>query len=322
MKFLDEAKIYIKPGNGGKGCLSFRKEKYIEFGGPDGGNGGKGGDIIIKVEKNLNTLIDYRYKQHFKAKNGQNGKGKNKTGASGKNLIIKVPPGTQILNQDKSVIICDLINNEGELKIAEGGKGGYGNSNFKSSTNRAPRKTTKGEEVEAQWVWLSLKLLADIGIIGMPNAGKSTLLSLISSAKPKIADYPFTTLHPILGVVKKDHKEIVVADIPGLIEGAHEGKGIGDRFLAHIERCKSLLHIVDCSNDNFLDNYIKVRNELKKYGSNLNKKNEIIAISKIDLLNKNYDELIKLTSEKTGKKPILFSCFSGYGISELKKNLF
>ena len=247
MKFLDQAKIYIASGKGGNGCISFRREKYIEYGGPNGGNGGKGGDIIFITDPNLNTLIDFRYQQHFRAEKGSDGKGKDKTGAQGQDLIIKVPPGTEIYNENKEILLADLIKQNQKTTLAYGGKGGLGNSKFKSSTNQSPRKFTYGENFEEKWLWLSLKLFADVGIIGKPNAGKSTLLSKISGAQPKIADYPFTTIHPILGVLKKFDQEIIIADIPGLIEGAHEGKGLGDKFLAHIERCKILLHIIDCS---------------------------------------------------------------------------
>ena len=272
MKFLDQAKIYIASGKGGNGCVSFRREKYIEFGGPNGGNGGRGGNVIFQTDSNLNTLIDFRYQQHFKAKKGEDGKSKNKTGSDGESLIIKVPPGTEIYNEDKSVLLADLTNKNQETTLAIGGKGGLGNSNFKSSTNQAPRQFTYGGDIEEKYLWLSLKLFADIGIIGKPNAGKSTLLSKISRAKPKIADYPFTTIHPILGVIRHSDEELVLADIPGLIKDAHQGKGLGYKFLAHIERCKIILHIIDCSNENIIDNYITINNELKRYGKNLNKK--------------------------------------------------
>jgi len=322
MKFLDQAKIYIASGKGGNGCVSFRREKYIEFGGPNGGNGGKGGDIILVTDPNLNTLIDFRYQQHFKAKNGENGKGKNQTGAGGKDLIIKVPPGTEIYNDDKSVLLADLIKKEQKVILAHGGKGGLGNTNFKSSTNQAPRRFTYGQEIEEKYLWLSLKLFADIGIIGKPNAGKSTLLSKISGATPKIADYPFTTLHPILGVLRHFDEELILADIPGLVEGAHEGKGLGDQFLAHIERCKILLHVLDCSDKNIFDNYQTIQNELKKYGKNLKDKKEIIALSKTDLVTEELNEISKTIEKKLKIKPILFSSFSKKDLENLTLKLF
>ena len=322
MKFLDQAKIYIASGKGGRGCVSFRREKYIEYGGPNGGNGGKGGDIIFITDPNLNTLIDFRYQQHFKAKKGSDGKGKNQTGAGGKDLIIKVPPGTEIYNDDKSFLLADLIKKDQMIKLAIGGKGGLGNTNFKSSTNQAPRRFTYGGEIDEKFLWLSLKLFADVGIIGKPNAGKSTLLSKISGATPKIANYPFTTLHPILGVVRRFDDEIVLADIPGLIEGAHEGKGLGDQFLAHIERCKILLHILDCSDVDIINNYKTIHNELKKYGKNLNQKKEIIALSKKDIIGEDINKLQKIIKEETGIKPILFSSFSKEGLDDLISVLF
>lgn len=322
MKFLDQAKIYISSGKGGRGCVSFRREKYIEYGGPNGGNGGKGGDIIFITDPNLNTLIDFRYQQHFKAKKGIDGKGRNQTGAGGENLIIKVPPGTEIYNEDKSVLLADLTKKGQEVTLAYGGKGGLGNTNFKSSTNQAPRRFTFGGEIEEKYLWLSLKLFADVGIIGKPNAGKSTLLKNLSGASPKIADYPFTTLHPILGVIRKFDDEIVLADIPGLIEGAHEGKGLGDQFLAHIERCKVLLHILDSSDENIINNYLTIREELKKYGKNLINKKEIIALSKSDLVNNKLNKIVKTIESKIGFKPFIFSSFSKIGLEELTLNLF
>ena len=322
MKFLDQAKIYIASGKGGRGSVSFRREKYIEYGGPNGGNGGKGGDVILITDPNLNTLIDFRYQQHFKAKKGGDGRGKNQTGAGGNDIIIKVPPGTEIYNDDKSVLLADLTKPDQSIKIATGGKGGMGNSNFKSSTNQAPRRFTFGGEIEERYLWLSLKLFADVGIIGKPNAGKSTLLSKISGATPKIADYPFTTLHPILGVVRQFDEELVIADIPGLIEGAHEGKGLGDQFLAHIERCKVLLHILDSSDENIIENYKTIHNELKKYGKKLTNKKEIIALSKVELKDKQLEKTSKIIEKKTGIKPILFSSFSKEGLEKIIKILF
>ena len=322
MKFLDQAKIYVSSGKGGKGCVSFRREKYIEYGGPNGGDGGKGGDVVFITDQNLNTLIDFRYQQHFKAMKGQDGMSKNKTGANGEDIIIKVPPGTEIHNEDKSVLLAELLEHNHKYIFLKGGKGGLGNSHFKSSTNQAPRKFTNGETMEAQWIWLSLKLFADVGIIGLPNAGKSTFLSKISNAQPKVADYPFTTLHPVLGVIKKFDKEIVIADIPGLIEGAHEGKGLGDKFLAHIERCKILLHLIDSSDPNWKENYLIVRKELEKYGQNLDKKEEVLALSKKDI---NPEITIKMIDEiKTINKNQKFfiSSFNNNGLEELTDYLF
>ena len=322
MKFLDQAKIFIASGNGGDGCASFRREKYIEYGGPNGGDGGKGGDIVFVVDPNLNTLIDFRYQQHFKAKRGENGKGKNKTGADGKDLIIKVPPGTEIYNEDKSVLLYDLVKEDEKIIFSKGGNGGLGNSHFKSSTNQAPRKFTKGEIGEEKWLWLSLKLFADIGIIGKPNAGKSTFLSKISNANPKVGDYPFTTLNPVLGTVKRFDKEIVFADIPGLIEGAHEGKGLGDRFLAHIERCKILLHLVDATDKDWYKNYKTVRNEIDKYGKKISSKKEIVAISKADLFNSNKIKIIKEIKNEINSDVFVISSIKNEGLEVLIDNLF
>ena len=284
MKFLDQVKIFIKAGDGGSGSPSFRREKFIEFGGPDGGDGGKGGSIILKSERNLNTLIDFRYQQHFKAKRGSDGKGKNQTGRGGENLYLKVPVGTQVFEEDNKTLIFDFKEEAEEFVVAVGGKGGFGNTRFKSSTNRAPKKFTKGTKGEDFWIWLQLKTIADIGIIGLPNAGKSSLLAAITSATPKIANYKFTTLNPNLGVTVYDDKEITLADIPGLIKGAHEGIGLGIKFLKHIERCKSLLHMIDITEEDLKKSYSQVRKELKNYSKDLLKKDEIVVLNKTDLL--------------------------------------
>ena len=272
MKFLDQAKIYIKAGDGGAGSASFRREKYIEFGGPDGGDGGNGGSIILESEGNLNTLIDFRYRQRFKAETGKSGSKKNKTGAGGKDLILKVPVGTQIYEEDNNTLIYDLTKNKERFVVATGGKGGLGNTRFKSSTNRTPRKKTDGKKGEEFWIWLQLKVIADVGIIGLPNAGKSSFLSKCTKAKPKIANYPFTTINPNLGVLNINHKEIVLADIPGLIEGSHKGIGLGDKFLRHIERCKTLIHLIDISEKDIIGNYLKIKSELSKYDKKILKK--------------------------------------------------
>ena len=322
MKFLDQAKIYVQAGAGGSGSSSFRREKYIEFGGPDGGDGGEGGSVIFIATKNLNTLIDFRYKQHFKAERGQDGKGKKKTGKSGKDLILKVPTGTQIFEEDNNTLIEDLSKSDQKIVIANGGKGGLGNVRFKSSVNRAPRKKTEGNKGESFWVWLQLKVIADIGIIGMPNAGKSSLLSVLTSAKPKIANYPFTTINPNLGVVSYDDKEITLADIPGLTEGAHEGIGLGDKFLRHIERCKSLLHLIDITEDNLLENYSKIRKELFKYSSKLLKKREIIVFNKIDMIDeKEINKKLSIFKRKIKKKFVKISALKNKGLNNIKKNL-
>ena len=284
MKFLDQAKITVKAGDGGNGCCSFRREKFIEFGGPNGGDGGEGGSVILLAVNGLNTLIDFRFIQHFKAERGENGKGNNKTGASGKELILKVPVGTQVYAEDKKTLLFDLVKEGEKIKIATGGKGGLGNTRFKSSTNQAPRKTTNGSKGEEFEIWLELKIIADVGLVGFPNSGKSSFLSLITRAKPKIADYPFTTLNPNLGVANVDEQEIVFADIPGLIEGAHKGVGLGDKFLKHIERCKSILHLIDINEENLVSRYKIIRNELEKYSYELLNKKEIIAFNKTDLL--------------------------------------
>ena len=291
MKFLDQAKIFIKAGNGGSGSASFRREKFVEFGGPDGGDGGDGGSIIIESDRNLNTLIDFRYSQHFKAQHGQSGSKKNKTGGRGKDLILKVPVGTQIFEEDNNTLIYDFLKNKEKFLLAAGGKGGLGNVRFKSSTNRAPKKKTNGKIGEEFWIWLQLKVIADVGIIGLPNAGKSSLLSRCSRAKPKIANYPFTTINPNLGVLNFNEREIILADIPGLIEGSHKGIGLGDKFLRHIERCKTLIHLIDISEENVNENYLKVRFELSKYDKNILEKKEVVIFNKTDLISKEIQEI-------------------------------
>jgi GTP-binding protein len=284
MKFLDEAKIFVKSGDGGAGSVSFRREKFIEFGGPDGGDGGRGGDIVIEAVDGLNTLIDYRYQQHFKAQRGHHGMGRNRSGPAGESIQLKVPTGTQILDEDKETVIADLKQAGERFMLCRGGDGGRGNTTFKSSTNRAPRRFEPGWPGEERWVWLRLKLIADAGLVGLPNAGKSTFLAAVSRAKPKIADYPFTTLHPQLGVVRSDTNEFVLADIPGLIEGAHQGAGLGDRFLGHVERCRVLIHLVDGTADDVVANWRTVRGELAAYGGGLSDKPELLALNKIDAL--------------------------------------
>ena len=322
MKFLDQAKIYVKAGNGGSGASSFRREKFIEFGGPDGGDGGDGGSVVFIAETNLNTLIDFRFQQHFKASPGQNGMGKKRTGKAGDDLILKVPVGTQILEDDNNTLIEDLTKVGQKVTIAKGGKHGLGNVRFKSSTNQAPRKKTKGTEGESFCVYLQLKVIADIGIIGMPNAGKSSLLSVLTKAKPKIANYPFTTLNPNLGVTNYKDKEVTIADIPGLIEGAHEGVGLGDKFLRHIERCKSLIHLIDITNDNILENYQKVRKELSKYSNNLIKKKEIIVFNKIDMANtSDISEKVNFFKKKIKKNIYKISVIQKKNLTNIKKIL-
>jgi len=322
MKFLDQAKIYIKAGNGGSGSASFRREKFIEYGGPDGGDGGNGGSVIFEAERNLNTLIDFRYAQHFKAENGYIGTKRKRTGAAGKDLIIKVPVGTQIYEEDNNTLIYDFTTNKERYLVAAGGNHGLGNVRFKSSTNRSPTKKTNGKVGGEFWIWLQLKVIADVGIIGMPNAGKSSLLAAITRARPKIASYPFTTLDPNLGVSYYDDKEVTLADIPGIIEGAHEGVGLGDKFLRHIERCKMLLHLIDLSEEKLEENYLNVRNELSKYDKILSKKKEIIIFNKSDLFEKKeIDEKLKIFKKKIKKKFEIISVVADKNLTNLRKIL-
>ena len=322
MKFLDQAKINIKAGNGGSGSASFRREKFVEFGGPDGGDGGDGGSIIFESERNLNTLIDFRYAQHFKAENGKPGSKRNKTGANGKDLILKIPIGTQVFEEDNNTLIYDFKKNKEKYLIATGGKGGLGNVRFKSSTNRAPRKKTEGKNGEEFWIWLQLKIIADIGIVGLPNAGKSSLLAALTRAKPKIANYPFTTINPNLGVTYYNNKEVTLADIPGLVEGAHKGVGLGDKFLRHIERCKILLHLIDITEKNLVENYKKIRSELKSYDLTLLKKKELIFFNKSDLLEKDIiKEKISKFKAQIKKKHRIISIFKKDDIQFIKKEL-
>ena len=322
MKFLDQAKIYIKAGNGGSGSASFRREKFVEYGGPDGGDGGDGGSIIVESDRNLNTLIDFRYAQHFKAQNGKPGSKRNKTGGNGKDLILKVPTGTQIYEEDNNTLIYDFTKNKEKYLVASGGRGGLGNVRFKSSTNRAPRKKTNGKIGEEFWIWLQLKVIADVGIIGKPNAGKSSLLAALTRAKPKIANYPFTTINPNLGVTYYDEKEITLADIPGLVEGAHKGIGLGDKFLRHIERCKMLLHLIDLTEEDLINSYKKIKLELLAYDKSLNKKKEIIFFNKSDLLQKDIiDKKIKEFKSKIKTNYEVISVFSNKDIQKVKKLL-
>ena len=320
MKFLDQAKIYIKAGNGGSGSSSFRREKYIEYGGPDGGDGGTGGSVIFESERNLNTLIDFRYKQHFNAENGKSGSKKNKTGGGGKDLVLKVPTGTQIFEEDNNTLIYDFTKDKEKFVVATGGEGGLGNTRFKSSTNRAPRKKTLGKKGEEFWVWLQLKVIADAGIIGLPNAGKSSLLSRCTRAKPKIANYPFTTINTKLGVLSMNHKEVILADIPGLIEGSHKGVGLGDKFLRHIERCKVLIHLIDISEKDIIGNYLKIRNELSKYDKSILKKKEIVVFNKSDLVNMDLiTEKLKNFRRETKKNFEIISLVSKQNFDKVKK---
>ena len=322
MKFLDQVKIYVKAGNGGDGSASFRREKFIEYGGPDGGDGGNGGSVILKAEQNLNTLIDYRYQQHHKAKRGDNGSGQNRTGKSGVDLVLKVPLGTQVFEEDNKTLIYDFIKIDEEFIVASGGKGGLGNTRFKSSTNRAPRKFTKGTLGEDFVIWLQLKTIADIGIIGLPNAGKSSLLASITNANPKIANYQFTTLNPNLGVANYDDKEVTIADIPGLVEGAHRGIGLGVQFLKHIERCKSLLHLIDITNKDLKKSYNQVKSELKNYSSKLSRKKELIVLNKIDLIDENkLKKIIKDFKKNMKSEVVAISTLKKDTISKVKSKL-
>jgi GTPase len=315
MKFLDQAKVYIRSGDGGNGCLSFRREKFIEFGGPDGGDGGRGGDVWVECVANLNTLIDFRYQQHYKATRGQHGMGANRTGSDGDDATLKVPPGTQIFAEDNETLLADLTTPGQRVLLAEGGNGGWGNARFKSSTNQAPRRVNPGLPGQEMTVWLRLKLIADAGVVGLPNAGKSTFLASVSAAKPKIADYPFTTLHPNLGVVKIGDVDFVLADIPGLIEGAHEGAGIGDRFLGHIERCRVLLHLVDVNEEDVAAAYRTVRREIRAYGGDLDKKREVVALSKCDtVLPEEAEAKAEQLRKACRKKPFQLSAVSRQNI--------
>lgn len=317
MKFLDQAKIFVKSGDGGKGCVAFRREKYIEFGGPNGGDGGKGGSVIFEAVENLNTLIDFRYRQHFKAPRGQHGMGSEMAGAKGEDLIIKVPVGTEIVAEDGETVLADMVEPGQRFLIAKGGDGGRGNTRFKTSTNQAPRYAEPGWPGEEMWVWLKLKIIADVGLIGLPNAGKSTLLSAVTRARPKIADYPFTTLHPHLGVAWVDNREIVMADIPGLIEGAHEGVGLGDRFLKHVERCAAFLHLIDGTAEDVVTPYVTIRRELELYKEDLKNKPEVVALNKIDSLSaEQINEKIAALEKACGKKVYAVSAIAKQGLTE------
>jgi GTP-binding protein len=322
MKFLDEAKVYVASGAGGNGCVSFRREKFIEFGGPNGGDGGRGGDVVVEAVDGLNTLIDYRYQQHFKAKRGGNGAGQERAGGRGADAVLKVPAGTQVFEEDGETLIADLAHAGARAVIARGGNGGFGNAHFKSATNRAPRRANPGQPGEERTIRLRLKLIADAGLVGLPNAGKSTFLAAVSAARPKIADYPFTTLTPQLGVVRLDAREFVLADIPGLIEGAHEGVGIGDRFLGHVERCRVLLHLVDATSEHAGRAYRTVRGELEAYGHGLAGKPEVVALSKADALDA---ETLKRQKERlrraAGRAPLVLSAVSGAGVQEALRAL-
>jgi GTP-binding protein len=321
MQFIDEAKIFLRSGDGGNGCASFRREKFVDMGGPNGGDGGHGGSIVIEVDPHINTLLHFRYKQHFKALRGENGKGSNCTGASREDLVLKVPIGTQVFS-DEGHMMYDFISANQRYEILKGGKGGLGNTHFKSSINQAPRKTTLGEEGKELWVWLKLKILSDVGLVGLPNAGKSTFLARVTAARPKIADYPFTTLAPSLGVVYHDEEEFVLADIPGLIEGAHSGHGLGDKFLKHIERCGVILHLIDCTSADVVGDYLVVKNELNAYSPLLTSKQEIIALNKCDALAaEDVESKIQALKKATGENVYALSSHSGVGVTEILRIL-
>lgn len=323
MKFLDEAKIYLEAGDGGNGCMSFRHEKYVEYGGPNGGDGGNGGSIIFRAVRNLNTLIDFRYQQHFRAEKGRPGEGSECTGRSGKDLIVKVPVGTVIFAEDKKTVIADMVNDGEEVLVAKGGRGGWGNVHFKSSTNQAPERADPGKPGDKLAVWLRLKLIADIGLVGFPNAGKSTLLSVLTAARPKIANYPFTTLHPNLGVLYIYDKEYVMADLPGLIEGASEGVGLGHRFLGHAERCKVVLHLIDGTQEDVVGAYKTIQAELQNYGDVLDKKPEIVVLNKIDSLSEDeVKEKVSSLKKASKKEVIAISGIAKIGIEELKNKIY
>jgi GTP-binding protein len=323
MKFLDESKVYVSSGAGGNGCISFRREKFIEYGGPDGGDGGRGGDVVVECVSGLNTLIDYRYQQHFKAKSGGHGMGSNRSGARGTNIVLKVPAGTEILDEDHETQLAELLKVGERVVLMKGGNGGFGNAHFKSSTNRAPKHANPGQPGEERTIWLRLKLIADAGLVGLPNAGKSTFLAAVTAAKPKIADYPFTTLHPGLGVVRTDGREFVLADIPGLIEGAHEGAGLGDRFLGHVERCGALLHLVDATGEDAGKAWKTVRAEIKAYGNKLDKKPEIIALSKADAVTPKILAAQKARLKRVCRKePFVISAHTGKSVKEILRALY
>ena len=322
MKFLDEAKIYIRSGNGGAGAVSFRREKFIEFGGPDGGDGGRGGDVIVDCVEGLNTLIDYRFQQHFKAKTGVHGMGRNRAGAKGADAVLKVPAGTQVYDEDGVTLLADLTETGQSVVLARGGNGGFGNAYFKTSTNQAPRRANPGQECEERVIWLRLKLIADAGLIGLPNAGKSTFLATVSAAKPKIADYPFTTLHPGLGVVKVDGRDFVLADIPGLIEGAHEGLGLGDKFLSHLERCRVLLHLVDATGDHAGKAYKIIRGEVEAFGGDLAGKPEMVALSKVDAVDADtLKQQMQRLKRAAGRTPLKISAAANLGVTDALRGL-